>query len=162
LTSAAGVFLLVHLLHYSPVPQDSYTLEFDAGANPQAGQEWILNHEFRLAGHAIDLVKITAVTNGFTFFLHTGDEDVESLGMYDLEDIQLEGCTPIDFGGSFGIGNWSLTKIYSEMPFGKLTVRLSGLSLYGKIEEWTLDWQPWEDIPSRSPSALFDEGEEAP
>lgn len=127
---------------YSPMPQEAYTFEFDAGANPQAGQEWILNHEFELESHKVTLSKITAGANSLTFFFHTADESVESLGMHSTGDIQIEGYTPVDFGGWFGVGSWNLTKTYSEMPRGKLKITISGLYLYGEFQNWSLDWQP--------------------
>jgi hypothetical protein len=127
---------------YSPMPQQAYTFEFNAGTSPQAGQEWNLNRKFQLAGHNITLSKITAGVNSLTFFFHTDDESIESLGMYSVDAIQIEGYTPIDFGGWFGIGNWSLTKTYSELPKGKLNITISGLYLYGEFQDWTLEWQP--------------------
>jgi hypothetical protein len=127
---------------YSPMPREAYTFEFDAGASPQAGQAWILDHEFQLAGHKVTLSKITAGANSFTFFFQTEDESVESVGMHNTGDIQIEGYTPVDFGGWFGIGNWTLTQTYSEMPKGKVKITLSGLQLYGEFQDWTMEWQP--------------------
>ena len=127
---------------YSPIPQEAYTFEFDAGASPQAGQEWILNHEFQLAGHKVTLSKLTAGVNSFIFFFQTDDEAVESVGMHHTSDIQIDGYTPVDFGGWFGLGSWNLTKTYSEMPKGKLKITLSGLYLYGEHQDWSLEWRP--------------------
>lgn len=127
---------------YSPLPQDAYTFDFDAGPNPQAGQEWNVNQEFQLAGHVVTLTKITAGANRYAFFFHTGDENVESVGMNSRDDIQIIGYTPTNFRGYFGIGDWNLTKVYSELPKGNLRVVLSGLYLFGNIEDWTMVWQP--------------------
>jgi hypothetical protein len=137
----------VHLTYrtrylYSPLPQDAYTFDFDAGLNPEAGQEWNLNQEFQLAEHVVTLKKITAGANSYTFFFHTDDEHVESVGMYSRDDIQIVGYTPTSFAGRFGLGAWSLTKVYSELPKGNLRVVLSGLYLYGNYEDWTMVWQP--------------------
>ena len=127
---------------YSPLPQDAYTFDFDAGPNPQAGQEWNVNQEFQLAEHTVTLKKITAGANSYTFFFHTDDENVESVGMYNRDDIQIIGYTLTSFSGRFGLGDWSLTKVYSELPKGNLRVVLSGLYLFGNSEDWTMVWQP--------------------
>jgi hypothetical protein len=126
----------------SPLPQDAYTFDFDAGLNPQAGQEWDLNQEFQLAGHAVTLKKITAGANSYTFFFRTDDENVDSVGMYNLDDIQITGYPPASSNGRFGLGHWSLTKVYSELPRGNLRIVLSGIYLFGKSEDWTMSWQP--------------------
>jgi hypothetical protein len=128
--------------YYSPLPQDSYTFDFDAGPNPQVSREWNVNQEFQLAGHVVTLTKITAGTNNYAFFFHTDDETVESVGMYNRDDIQITGYAPTDTRGYFGIGDWNLTKVYSELPKGNLKVVLSGLYLFGNIEDWTMVWQP--------------------
>ena len=137
----------VHLTYrtqywYSPLPQDAYTFDFDAGPNPQAGQEWNLDQEFQLAGHAATLKRITVGANSYTFFFQTDDAQVESVGMHSLDDIQIAGHTPTRSAGRFGMGNWSLTKVYSQLPKGNLRVVLSGLYLFGDYEDWTMDWQP--------------------
>ena len=139
----------VHLTYrtqylYSPLPQEAYTFDFDAGPNPQAGQEWNLDQEFQLAGHAVTLKKITAGANSYSFFFQTDDEHVESVGMGDRDAIQIIGYTPTSFAGRGGgaLGHWSLTEVYSELPKGNLRVVLSGLYLSGDYEDWTMLWQP--------------------
>jgi len=127
---------------YSPMPQEVYTFEFDTGTSPQAGQEWILNHEFQLAGHKVTLSKLTAGVNSFIFSFQTDDEAVESVGMHHTSDIQIDGYTPVDFGGWFSLSSWNLTKTYSEMPKGKLKITLSGLYLYGEHQDWAMEWRP--------------------
>ena len=62
--------------------------------------------------------------------------------MYSRDDIQITGYAPTDTRGYFGIGDWNLTKVYSELPKGNLKVVLSGLYLFGNIEDWTMVWQP--------------------
>ena len=127
---------------YSPLPQEAYTFEFDAGASPYASQEWELGRVFQLAGHAVTLQKITAGANSYTFFFQTDDAQVESVGMHGLNDVQITGYTPIRFSGRFGLGNWSLTQVYSELPKGNLRIVLSGLYLFGEYDDWTMVWQP--------------------
>ena len=137
----------VHLTYqtqywYSPLPQDAYTFDFDAGSNPQAGQEWNLDKELLLAGHMVTLKKITAGANSYTFFFHTDDELVESVGMHSRDDLQIIGYTPTSFSGRFGLGDWSFTEVYPELPKGNLRVSVSGLYLFGNYENWTMLWQP--------------------
>lgn len=127
---------------YSQIPQDSYTFEFDAGANPQPGQEWLLNSEIQLSEHVVNLVKIVASANGYAFYFTTDDEKVESVGMYDIDDIRIESFIPINFAGRFGIGDWSLTKIYQKLPTGKMKITITGLYIHGRTENWIMDWQP--------------------
>jgi len=127
---------------YSPLPQDAYTFDFNAGPSPQAGQEWELNQEFQLAGHAVTLRKITAGANSYTFFFQTDDELVESVGMHSLNDLQIIGYTPTSVTGRFGLGDWNTTKVYSELPKGNLRIVLSGLYLIGNYKDWTMVWQP--------------------
>lgn len=126
---------------YSPVPQDAYTFEFDAGSNPQAGQEWVVNQEFQLAGHALTLDKITADVGSYIFSFYTDDPSVESLGFHS-PGIQIEGYTPVNFGARELVGSWSVTKIYSEIPRGKVKITFSEIYLYGNSQDWTMDWQP--------------------
>jgi hypothetical protein len=137
----------VHLTYqtqywYSPLPQDAYTFDFDAGSSPQSGQEWDLDLEFQLAGHAVTLKKITAGANSYTFFFSTDDELVESVGMHNVDDLRILGHTMTNATGRFGLGRWSTTKVYSELPKGNLQVVLSGLYLIGNYEDWTIVWQP--------------------
>ncbi len=127
---------------YSPLPQDTYTFDFDAGLNPQPGQEWNVNQEFQLAEHVVTLKKITAGANSYTFFFQTDDEHVESVGMHSRDDVQIIGYTATSGSGRFGLGNWNLTKVYSELPKGDLQVVVSGLYLRGNYEDWTMVWQP--------------------
>ncbi len=127
---------------YSPASQNSYKFEFDAGTNPQAGQDWEMDQDFQLAGHQVRLTKISAGYNSYTFYFQSEDENVESVGMHGLEDIKIEGFQTVDFAGNFGLGNWSLTKVYTELPKGKLNIIISGIYLYGDLKDWTMEWQP--------------------
>ncbi len=127
---------------YSPLPQESYAFQFHAGQSPHAGQEWDLDQEFQLAGHVVTLQKITAGASSYTFFFRTDDERVESVGMHGPADVQITGYTPTNFSGRFGLGHWSLTQVYSELPKGNLRIVLSGLYLFGKYDDWAMVWQP--------------------
>jgi hypothetical protein len=113
---------------------ETYSLEFDAGTNPLPGQEWKVDQEFQLAGHAIRLTSVTAGSSGYFFLFQTDDPDVNRLSA------KIDGYTLIDDGGGVGVGGWSVYGFYSEIPRGKLKVILSDLYLNGETKQWTVDW----------------------
>ena len=115
---------------------ETYSFEFDAGADPQPGQEWKVDQEFQLAGHAIRLTSITAGSTGYFFIFQTDDVRVNRLLA------KIDGYPLVEDGGGVGIGGWSVYGSYSEIPTGKLKVILSDLYLNGETKDWTLDWQP--------------------
>jgi hypothetical protein len=126
----------------SPDKDEKVSFEFDAGENPQAGQVWELDRDIKLAGHKVTLTEITAGASSYTFHFQTNDDLVESVGMHDQNAIRIEGYRHENFAGRFGIGSWSLTKIYAQLPRGKLTISISGIFLFDEIEDWTIDWRP--------------------
>jgi hypothetical protein len=131
-------------------PNAKAELEFDAGANPQVGQAWMLNQDFELAGHKIRLVSIQAVPqSGFEFSFETSDPAVSSVS------VEISGYIP-DGGGGGGSprltqGKWSEDLNYAEQPTGKLKVVVSDLMLYGENKTWQIQWSPGTAQPG-SPS----------
>ena len=60
-------------------PNAKAEFEFDAGTNPQPGQEWVLNQDFELAGHKVRLVSIQAVSqSGYGFSFESSDPAVQT------------------------------------------------------------------------------------
>ena len=99
-------------------------VEFDAGSDPQPGQEWILNQQVELAGHTLTLVSIsTEARNGYSFKFESGPE------VYSVS-VEIEGYTAAGGGGGgSGVtgGTFYTSLDYIEIPTGKLTVNVSNL-----------------------------------
>src|SRR5271157_172433 len=140
---------------YPAVPNATAAIDFDAGPSPQPGQEWVLNQDFVLAGHAIRLTSIQAVGNtgglrntGYEFSFESSDPSI-----YDLS-VAISGYTVVGGGGGYGgtpSGQWQTELDYTVQPKGKLEVVLSGLTLYGETRTWQLQWSPATAEPG-SPS----------
>jgi len=132
-------------------PNATAEFEFDAGADPQPGQEWVLNRDVELAGHTITLVSIQVVSqsgqSGYQFTLETTDPAVRDVG------VDISGYLAQGGGGNAGLrpGKWEKSLAYADLPTGKLTVVLSNLTLYGKFRTWQLQWSP-ETAQPGSPS----------
>lgn len=129
-----------------------YTFEFDAGANPQPGQVWKVDKDFRWAGHAMHLNTISAIENGYRVSFGIEDASVFS---YSVEIAGYTRLPPAGFGGGGGGDaptEYSKELLYSEMPNGKLTVILSDLILVGDTKHWTLDWSPADSFPVDLPA----------
>lgn len=112
---------------------------FDAGANPQPGQEWILDREIQLAGHTLKLISISADSrNGYAFYFK-GDPSVFSVG------VQIVGHTP-NGGGGGGSGSpngmFSASLSFDQIPTGELKVIISELTLISDSLTWQTRWSP--------------------
>jgi len=115
--------------------------EFDAGANPQIGDEWQVNQTFDAGGHPFTLQSIQAATNtdmpgayGYQFNFAPLDIDITNLYL-SINDLQFMGYT--QNGNTDGFGYFVG---YSELPKGKLKVSFS-LEIRDP-QEWTLQWTP--------------------
>jgi len=113
---------------------------FDAGSNPQPGQQWTPNQDIQLAGHTLKLVSITADSGGGYSFEFQGDPQVDSAG------VQIVGYTPNGGGGGGGAGltngTFSVTLSYAHLPTGTLTVTLSDLTVVSDPITWQGQWAP--------------------
>ncbi|NOH02714.1 MAG: DUF4179 domain-containing protein [Chloroflexi bacterium] len=125
--------------------QETYTFEFDTGANPQPLQEWKLNTEFEFAGRRIRLTRILAnpVRTGYIFSFESEDNYISGLSAriegYPSTDHLL---FPILLPGKSG-STWDFYEYYDEsLPSGKLKVILSDLYLVEETKNWTLEWRP--------------------
>ncbi|MCS6994197.1 MAG: DPP IV N-terminal domain-containing protein [Anaerolineales bacterium] len=117
---------------------------FDAGENPQPGQEWPLNQEIEISGRTVMLVSVSADSrNGYQFHFRAGS-DVTGL------QVELPGYTPIGGGGGGADGEFSVALTFETLPKGKLRVVLSQLAVAGPLETWSLQWQP-ENAPQAGP-----------
>jgi hypothetical protein len=128
-------------------PDTTAELAFDAGPNPQPGQEWTLNQEIELAGHTLKLVSITAdSSNGFGFRFETSG-DIAGFS------VQIDGYTAVGGGGGGddqGTINKSLA--FAEQPKGNLKIVFSKLMLASETQFWQGQWSP-ESMRSEWPTA---------
>ncbi len=115
--------------------------EFDAGSDPQPGQEWVINKDFDIAGITFRLVSIRAGENGYSF-------QFESDPQLDGLSVQIEGYQAIGGGG----GPTSRSLAFEEMPTGKLKLLFSDFYPLKETRTWEGKWQP-ETLPSPQPTA---------
>ncbi len=134
-------------------PTAQAEFSFNAGANPQPGQEWILNQDFELAGHSVRLVSIQMLSqSGYGFSFESSDPAVQTLSV-DISGYLPNGRSEPE-GGNAGLtpGKWSEELLdYDVLPKGKLNVVLSNLTLYGEFKSWQVHWSPETPQPG-SPS----------
>ena len=119
-------------------PNATAVFTFDAGPNPQPGQEWTPNQDIQLAGHTLRLLSITAESrNGYRFSLQ-GDPKVISA------DVQIDGYTPAGHGWGRGLdaGGFDVSISFAQFPTGVLTVTLSNLTVTGETLTWQGQWSP--------------------
>ena len=138
-----GVYL------FQPDPSATAGFTFDAGPNPQPGQEWSPNQDIQIAGHTLKLVSIMADSRGGYSFRFQVDPEVYSAS------VQIEGSTPNGGGGGGGggltNGEFNVTLSYAQIPSGVLTVILSNLTLIGDPLTWQGQWSPTSpraDLPA--------------
>ena len=134
-------------IYITPVNQpQTFEFEFDAGADPQPGQEWILNNEFTLDGDSIRLDSIVASQNGYDFTFDNSFFDplsnnlsVENSNALSVENVDIAGYTPIGGGG----GGGSIGKMYQKLPTGKLQILISIQHLRSlNKKSWQIQWSP--------------------
>jgi hypothetical protein len=119
-------------------PQATAEFSFDAGPDPQAGQEWMPDEEIELAGHTLKLLSIGVGSRGGYSFEFQGDPQVYSA------DVQIKGYTPTGGGGGWGGPKGSFTRsvTFVQIPTGVLTVTLSNLTITGDALTWEGQWSP--------------------
>ncbi len=118
-------------------PSATAEFTFDAGADPQMGQEWKPDQEIQLAGHSLKLLTISADSRGgYSFRFKTGPD------VYDLS-LEIVGYTPTGWGGGIGFnGILDRSLSYARVPTGVLRVKLSNLLVVGEHLTWQTQWTP--------------------
>ncbi len=112
--------------------------EFDAGKNPQPGQQWTPNQSIQIGGRTVILTTIRADSRGGYSFEFSGDPDVSGLSL------EIAGYTPNGGGGGggSGTGQFGVSVSYAEVPKGKLRVLLSNLAVASSTQIWKIQWSP--------------------
>jgi len=122
---------------------------FDAGSNPQPGQEWTLDQKIELAGHTFTLATITVDSrNGFGFRFETSG-DLAGV------NVKIGGHTPVGGGGGGDnqrMINQSLA--FAELPKGKLKIIFSDLMLASETQFWQGKWSPENPLDQWPADAL--------
>ena len=137
-------------------PRD-FSFTFDAGENPQPGQEWPINLPINIEGIDVLINRVIAGENGYSFEYTVGGTSDPQKGNYSvitIEDINIEGYTPTGGGGGGGGGGpadgavtGSRSLDYESIPTGILTVDIKAqLYHFGEPQSWTLKWSP-ENMP---------------
>lgn len=121
------------------IPNATTEFEFDAGENPQPGQEWVLNRDLEIAGHTVRLVSIMTENDGYSFNFET-DSDVNSLS------VAIPGYDVMGGGGGGAEGRFSTSIAFAQLPIGKLRIVFSDLTVFGETQTWQIQWQP-ETLP---------------
>jgi hypothetical protein len=117
---------------YSPAdPPATAVVEFDAGANPQPGQEWVLNQDVQLGAYSVRLVSIMALPDGYIF-------QIDPQAGVSPPSVQIEGYQTISVGG----GNGGMSLEFAELPQGKLKLLFSNLFVVTATPTWEVNWQP--------------------
>lgn len=127
------------------VMDESTEFTFDTGENPQVGQTWEIENDLQLAGHDIQTIFIQRTPKGYDFRFKV-DPDLE---FFSPEIVD----SPPSMGGG-GNDGFRRGEIYhyfeykGEVPSGKLTVRLSGVSvtIHGP---WHIQWS------SEAPTSFY-------
>lgn len=124
------------------------TFEFDAGENPQPGQEWILNQDLNLEGHHLTVISVTANSRpGFSFKFRSEPE------VYGIS-VDIEGVQPVGGGGGggFSSGTLSADLVFAEWPTGRLQVTVANLVVIGESRTWSGTWAPTTPRTDRPPT----------
>ena len=127
------------------LPEQEIKFAFDAGPDPQTGQEWVLNKDVDMNGYHARLISIRRRVDGYTFILQPGPQ-VVSVGAW-FEDTNAVGGG----GGPDNQGYQELDETYANTPpAGKLTVVLSIQEVFIS-GPWSVTWQP-DVLSSAAPS----------
>jgi len=124
-------------------PSATAEIEFDAGTDPQPGQEWQIDQTVQLGHYSLVLVSITASSRGGYSFR------IRPEGGLSGASVQIAGYTPNGGGGGGGgetmTEEYTTSLSYAELPRGKLTIVFSDPVVPSEIQTWEGQWQP--EIP---------------
>ena len=120
--------------------ENAVEFNFDAGPNPQPGDEWVLDRDFELTGHTVTLKSIMANSQNSYSFHFQVDAQVYSVA------VEIVGYAANGGGGGGGggltDGKVSASLSYAQFPSGELTVRIFNPVLIGDTITWQNQWSP--------------------
>ena len=120
-------------------PNLTASIEFNAGADPQFGQEWDVKQDIVLGKYHILLDSIRASENGYTFkFKYQNDAG----GNITMPRVQIEGFESVGGGGGGGPDGGETNLDFKEIPTGKLHVIFSDIYTVIDNQTWQVQWQP--------------------
>ncbi len=124
---------------------DQFQFDFDAGPNPQTGQEWMLNKDMVLNEYHVALSSVHRLADGYKFTLKA-DPRVTGIS------IRIDGFNATGGGGGGDDkGNFSLSKVYeANVPSGELTLTISIQSVLVAAVPLSITWQP-DILPTAAP-----------
>lgn len=120
-------------------PSLTASLEFDAGDDPQFGQEWTMNQDIVLGKYHILLETIRASENGYTFKFKYHDD---ANGNITMPRVGIEGFQPVGGGGGGGSGGGEANLNFKSIPTGKLKLIFSDIYVVTDNISWEVQWQP--------------------
>jgi len=122
------------------IPDAAVDFRFDAGDNPQPGQEWNLNQAIEVGGYSITLSKIQANTRGgYTFFFKDAPE-VRGLIAQLTNNEDMSGGGGGGGGSAPGSGEFSAGFSALSLPKGEVDVTFSNLTVESKSETRKISW----------------------
>ena len=126
--------------YYTQVdPNLTFAIDFDAGEEPQFGQEWNLNEKITLGKYSILLESIRASVNGYTFkYKYLNNQ----AGAITMPRVQIEGFEMVGGGGGGGPDGGETTLEFKTIPTGKLHVVFSDIYAATNDQTWQVQWQP--------------------
>ncbi|MFH1908862.1 MAG: hypothetical protein ABIL11_16020 [Chloroflexota bacterium] len=131
---------------FTTLPNATAEFEFDAGENPQPGQEWILNRDVQIGGRTVHVASVTVDNrDGYTFNFDV-DSDVSSL------NVEIPGYEALGGGGGRWEGHFERSIIFAKLPAGKLRVHLFELILFGGTQTWQIQWSPENPLAAETPA----------
>lgn len=126
---------------YTRAETEALEFEFDAGPNPQPGQEWNVNQDFEIAGISFRLVSIRANKNGYSFQFES-DPELDGL------NVQIDGYQPMGGGGGPQVRSLD----FESIPTGKLKLIFSNFYQFTENRTWEGTWQP-DLLPASQPTS---------
>lgn len=126
-------------VYISALFEDENTFTFDAGAQPQVGQSWIINRTFSLLEHEVTITSVSAIHDD------TLSNDSQLATGYTIQTKADHNILGIDFldvglpigkgsaGGTFGRtsdGTHTEMDYPTGLPTGTVTYRVSGLQYF--------------------------------
>jgi len=144
--------------HIIPVGLEEQTeFEFDAGQNPQAGNEWVVNKDFKMGGYNIRLISISSSPNGYSFQFEA-DSGASANGI----GVEIVGYIPNCGGGGGGADQFpekfsrdvcfaEIPGSSLEFPKGILKVIIHFQALQREDKTFQLVWSPAEPYVTPTP-----------